>query len=97
MDDLTDRVDAVKEENLKLRSENSVLGQYIENLMQASAVFQQQPGAADPSAAACKRSEKRPASMTSLGSVIRSYTAKVNSAKSANACANASAVEKKKS
>merc|ERR1712203_908514 len=40
LDDLTNRVDAVKEENLKLRSENSVLGQYIENLMQASAVFQ---------------------------------------------------------
>ena len=40
MDDLTNRVDAVKEENLKLRSENTVLGQYIENLMQASAVFQ---------------------------------------------------------
>ena len=33
-------MDAVKEENLKLRSENSVLGQYIENLMQASVVFQ---------------------------------------------------------
>ena len=40
LDDLTHRVDAVKEENLKLRSENTVLGQYIENLMQASAVFQ---------------------------------------------------------
>ena len=40
LDDLTSRVDAVKEENLKLRSENSVLGQYIENLMQASTVFQ---------------------------------------------------------
>ena len=40
LDDLTNRVDAVKEENLKLRSENNVLGQYIENLMQASAVFQ---------------------------------------------------------
>ena len=40
LDDLTNRVDAVKEENLKLRSENTVLGQYIENLMQASAVFQ---------------------------------------------------------
>ena len=40
LDDLTNRVDSVKEENLKLRSENNVLGQYIENLMQASAVFQ---------------------------------------------------------
>ncbi len=40
LDDLTSRVDGVKEENLRLRSENSVLGQYIENLMQASAVFQ---------------------------------------------------------
>uniref|UniRef100_A0A3Q3VYY4 Short coiled-coil protein n=1 Tax=Mola mola TaxID=94237 RepID=A0A3Q3VYY4_MOLML len=34
------RVDAVKEENLKLKSENQVLGQYIENLMSASSVFQ---------------------------------------------------------
>ena len=40
LDDLTHRVDKVKEENLKLRSENTVLGQYIENLMQASQVFQ---------------------------------------------------------
>ena len=40
LDDLTHRVDKVKEENLKLKSENTVLGQYIENLMQASQVFQ---------------------------------------------------------
>uniref|UniRef100_G1PJI7 Short coiled-coil protein n=1 Tax=Myotis lucifugus TaxID=59463 RepID=G1PJI7_MYOLU len=40
MDDLSARVDAVKEENLKLKSENQVLGQYIENLMSASSVFQ---------------------------------------------------------
>ncbi|UYV78159.1 SCOC [Cordylochernes scorpioides] len=38
--DLSQRVDNVKEENLKLRSENQVLGQYIENLMSASTVFQ---------------------------------------------------------
>ncbi|CAF0835233.1 unnamed protein product [Didymodactylos carnosus] len=36
LDDLSKRVDSVKEENLKLRSENQVLGQYIENLMAAS-------------------------------------------------------------
>ncbi|XP_070772219.1 short coiled-coil protein A isoform X2 [Enoplosus armatus] len=40
IDDLSARVDAVKEENLKLKSENQVLGQYIENLMSASSVFQ---------------------------------------------------------
>jgi regulator of replication initiation timing len=40
LDDLSRRVDAVKEENLKLKSENLVLGQYIENLMEASAIFQ---------------------------------------------------------
>ncbi|GAB0097970.1 short coiled-coil protein A [Sergentomyia squamirostris] len=40
LDDLSQRVDGVKEENLKLRSENQVLGQYIENLMSASSVFQ---------------------------------------------------------
>lgn len=38
--DLSLRVDSVKEENLKLKSENQVLGQYIENLMSASSVFQ---------------------------------------------------------
>ena len=40
LDDLTHRVDKVKEENLRLKSENTVLGQYIENLMAASQVFQ---------------------------------------------------------
>nr|CAG4650685.1 EOG090X0N2I [Sida crystallina] len=40
LDDLSQRVDSVKEENLKLRAENQVLGQYIENLMAASSVFQ---------------------------------------------------------
>ncbi|KAK1791918.1 hypothetical protein P4O66_013894 [Electrophorus voltai] len=40
LQDLSARVDAVKEENLKLKSENQVLGQYIENLMSASSVFQ---------------------------------------------------------
>ncbi|KAK9502287.1 hypothetical protein O3M35_011085 [Rhynocoris fuscipes] len=40
LDDLSQRVDSVKEENLKLRSENQVLGQYIQNLMSASSVFQ---------------------------------------------------------
>lgn len=33
-------MDNVKEENLKLKSENQVLGQYIESLMSASSVFQ---------------------------------------------------------
>ncbi|KAI9525262.1 hypothetical protein NQZ68_009942 [Dissostichus eleginoides] len=40
LEDLSSRVDGVKEENLKLKSENQVLGQYIENLMSASSVFQ---------------------------------------------------------
>ena len=39
LDELSCRVDGVKEENLRLRSENQVLGQYIENLMAASNVF----------------------------------------------------------
>lgn len=42
--DLSRRVDGVKEENLKLKSENRVLGQYIENLMTASSVFQSTGG-----------------------------------------------------
>ncbi|CAD6185869.1 unnamed protein product [Caenorhabditis auriculariae] len=40
LDDLSQRVDSVKEESLKLRSENQVLGQYIHNLMSSSSVFQ---------------------------------------------------------
>ncbi|XP_077887276.1 short coiled-coil protein-like isoform X2 [Ictidomys tridecemlineatus] len=40
LEDLSARVVAVKEENMKLKSENQVLGQYIENLMFASSVFQ---------------------------------------------------------
>ncbi|XP_015788475.1 short coiled-coil protein isoform X2 [Tetranychus urticae] len=40
LDDLSLRVDGVKEENLKLKSENQVLSQYIEDLMSASTVFQ---------------------------------------------------------
>lgn len=40
LDDLSQRVNSVKEENLKLKSENSVLNQYVENLMSASSVFQ---------------------------------------------------------
>lgn len=39
LDDLSQRVNSVKEENLKLKSENSVLNQYIENLMSASSVI----------------------------------------------------------
>ncbi|CAI4228813.1 unnamed protein product [Auanema sp. JU1783] len=40
LDDLSQRVDSVKEESMKLRSENHVLGQYIHNLMASSSVFQ---------------------------------------------------------
>jgi len=40
LEQLSHRVDGVKEDNLKLKSENQVLGQYIENLMNASNVFQ---------------------------------------------------------
>jgi len=63
LDDLTHRVDKVKEENLKLKSENSVLGQYIENLMQASQVFQ----AVSPKS----RRKHRPGPSSSMGSVIK--------------------------
>ncbi|XP_037685005.1 short coiled-coil protein-like isoform X2 [Choloepus didactylus] len=40
LEDLSARVDAVKQENLKLKSENQVCGQYIENLSSASSIFQ---------------------------------------------------------
>ena len=38
--DLSKKVNEVKEENLKLKSENHILSNYIENLMQTSNVFQ---------------------------------------------------------
>ncbi|PAV91877.1 hypothetical protein WR25_15627 [Diploscapter pachys] len=40
LDDLSSRVETVKEESLKLKAENQVLGQYIQNLMGSSSVFQ---------------------------------------------------------
>uniref|UniRef100_A0AC35TIL7 Short coiled-coil protein n=1 Tax=Rhabditophanes sp. KR3021 TaxID=114890 RepID=A0AC35TIL7_9BILA len=40
LEDLSSRVDSVKEESHKLRSENQVLGQYIKNLMVSSNLFQ---------------------------------------------------------
>ena len=86
-------MDAVKEENLKLRSENTVLGQYIENLMQASAVFQavspktgrketssgtsSSSGAASAGGAAASSSSSVG---TNLGSVIRCTTRAVRGA-----------------
>merc|ERR1719334_1295173 len=63
LEDLTSRVDKVKEENLKLKSENTVLGQYIENLMQASHVFQ----AVSPKS----RRRHRAGPGSSMGSVIK--------------------------
>merc|ERR1711972_980560 len=41
LDDLTSRMDSIKEDNLVLKSENQVLSQYIENVMKASSAFQQ--------------------------------------------------------
>ncbi|VEL26695.1 unnamed protein product [Protopolystoma xenopodis] len=40
LEDLSSRVETVKADNLKLRQENQILGQYIENMMAASSVFQ---------------------------------------------------------
>ncbi|CAI8044245.1 Short coiled-coil protein B [Geodia barretti] len=42
--DLTQRVNSVKEENSKLKSENEVLNQYIENLMATSGSFKSSDG-----------------------------------------------------
>ncbi|KAL3319995.1 hypothetical protein Ciccas_001322 [Cichlidogyrus casuarinus] len=40
LEDLSTRVDTVKKENYKLKAENQILGQYIENLMNSSSIFQ---------------------------------------------------------
>lgn len=40
LDDLSKKVNDVKEENFKLKSENQILSSYIENLMSTSSVFQ---------------------------------------------------------
>lgn len=58
LDDLSQRVDSVKEENLKLKSENQVLGQYIENLMDASSVFQSTSPKSKKKGVAKKKGEK---------------------------------------
>ncbi|XP_062513558.1 short coiled-coil protein A-like [Corticium candelabrum] len=40
LEDLARRVESVTEENMKFKSENQVLAQYIENLLASSATFQ---------------------------------------------------------
>ncbi|XP_067948570.1 short coiled-coil protein B-like [Watersipora subatra] len=40
LDALSSKVDTVKEKNIKLKSENQVLGTYIEKLMSTCSVFQ---------------------------------------------------------
>ncbi|RNA23869.1 Short coiled-coil [Brachionus plicatilis] len=40
LEDLSNKVNEVKEENLKLKSENQILNGYMENLMNASNSFQ---------------------------------------------------------
>jgi hypothetical protein len=40
LDDLSKKVNDVKDENFKLKSENQILSSYIENLMSNSSVFQ---------------------------------------------------------
>ncbi len=42
--DLSQRVNSVKEENFKLKAENQVLNQYIENLMVTSGIFKSTSG-----------------------------------------------------
>ena len=42
--DLSQRVNSVKEENSKLKAENQVLNQYIENLMVTSGIFKSTSG-----------------------------------------------------
>ena len=42
--DLSQRVNSVKEENSRLRSENDVLNKYIENLMVSSGMFKSTAG-----------------------------------------------------
>lgn len=77
--DLSLRVDSVKEENLKLKSENQVLGQYIENLMSASSVFQSTPKISTSKSAA---SQQQPDSSSSK--TTDSTTTTSNAASSSN-------------
>ena len=42
--DLSQRVNSVKEENSRLKSENDVLNKYIENLMVSSGIFKSTAG-----------------------------------------------------
>ena len=43
LDDLSQRVQGVKEENTKLKSENELLAKYVENLVDSSTIFQKMP------------------------------------------------------
>ncbi|KAH7731708.1 short coiled-coil protein isoform 6 [Aphelenchoides avenae] len=47
LEDLNQRVESVRDESTKLRSENQVLGHYIQNLVASSPIFQ--PTQAKPS------------------------------------------------
>ena len=42
--DLSQRVNSVKEENSRLKSENDVLNKYVENLMVSSGIFKSTAG-----------------------------------------------------
>uniref|UniRef100_A0A0X3PTU2 Short coiled-coil protein A n=1 Tax=Schistocephalus solidus TaxID=70667 RepID=A0A0X3PTU2_SCHSO len=56
--DLSARVESVKEENMNLRSENQILGQYIEKLMISSPVFH---SSSPPTVERNKRANQLPA------------------------------------
>jgi hypothetical protein len=69
--DLSQKVDSVKEENLKLRSENQVLGQYIENLLAASTVFQ-------PTTSTAARAKKKLVFYSKVNSFILIFMLVIN-------------------
>ncbi len=81
LDELAGRVGSVREENTRLRTENSVLGKYIESLMHAADVYQgkvegaRRSGGNGKEAASPEKKSAPPATIprtrSNLGAVIR--------------------------
>ena len=68
LQDLSNRVGNVRGENCKLKTENAVLCEYIDKLMQASALFN---GEEDASSSPDKKVRVPHSSGSNLGAVVR--------------------------
>ena len=70
LQDLSNRVDSVRGENFKLRTENAALCEYIDRLVQASALFNGEDDAA-AAATTAKKSSVPQSPGSNLGAFVR--------------------------